>query len=297
MPEKQGLMPGDIPEKTPVFRGARFEPQFAFRAAELHGAQAEIDPHWHNYLEFALLTQGALTVTLDGRRYQARRPALIIIRPGEIHSFSGCSPDAALRICLAGVEIFGESAADIRERLHRETMPDKVSFFEEGSGEAYTECSRILNVIFAENTEKRTGWQLMVRAKLLELEASYFRQISSDGGRGAGKRKTKQNERVERALAVIHSRFRDPEFSIGEAACAVGLSESRFIRFFREQCGLYFSDYLVNLRLSFAKEQLLGSNRKITVIAGDSGFNSLATFNRLFKKQTGLSPQAFRTAF
>jgi AraC-like DNA-binding protein len=294
MPEKQGLAGPEVLEKKPLFHGPQFEPLFAFQAAESRGAEAESAPHWHNYLEMAHLTEGALTVTLDGKARRIERPSLIVIRPGVIHSFSACSRDAALRIFMSGFELYGENENDIRERVRRDSACAEQIFGEDFPG--FRSTVSLLDEIFAEYSEKRTGWQLMVRAKLLEVEVNYFRFISPDGEANGGKNKPRQNERFERALAVIHSRFSDAEFSIGEAACAAGLSESRFTRFFRQHSGVHFHEYLVNLRLAFAKEQLCGTEKKVTVIAGDCGFNSLATFNRLFKKKTGLSPQLFRSS-
>ena len=37
------------------------------------------------------------------------------------------------------------------------------------------------------------------------------------------------------------------------------------------------------------------SNYKIVAIAYDCGFNSKASFNRIFKNETGVTPSAFKT--
>ena len=57
------------------------------------------------------------------------------------------------------------------------------------------------------------------------------------------------------------------------------------------------SGYINNLRLNHAI-QLLNEHPNYTMkaIAEDSGFNSMPTFNNLFKKKTGMTPFEFKSA-
>jgi len=57
-----------------------------------------------------------------------------------------------------------------------------------------------------------------------------------------------------------------------------------------------FSEYVNDYRIEQAKRLLLENPQNpVTVIAYDTGFNSLTSFNRVFKEFTGLSPTEFRT--
>jgi AraC-like DNA-binding protein len=57
-----------------------------------------------------------------------------------------------------------------------------------------------------------------------------------------------------------------------------------------------FYDFVNKYRVEEAKRLLLDNNRnyKIIAIAYEVGFNSKATFNRVFKKFTGLTPSDFK---
>ena len=55
-----------------------------------------------------------------------------------------------------------------------------------------------------------------------------------------------------------------------------------------------FTDYVARVRLEDAKAELLNSNRRISEIAYDVGFQSLTQFNRVFKRIFGQSPTQFR---
>ena len=65
----------------------------------------------------------------------------------------------------------------------------------------------------------------------------------------------------------------------------------------KENTGGNLSGYINNLRLNHAI-QLLNEHPNYTMkaIAEDSGFNSMPTFNNLFKKKTGMTPFEFKSA-
>ena len=55
-----------------------------------------------------------------------------------------------------------------------------------------------------------------------------------------------------------------------------------------------FADYLTNVRLHHAVDQLLYTDIPITRIVYDNGFSSVALFNKAFKKEYGETPSAVR---
>jgi AraC-like DNA-binding protein len=56
----------------------------------------------------------------------------------------------------------------------------------------------------------------------------------------------------------------------------------------------HFSEFINTYRIDFAKKLLKETYLKIEAIAYDSGFNSLSTFNTVFKKETGFTPSKYR---
>ena len=77
-------------------------------------------------------------------------------------------------------------------------------------------------------------------------------------------------------------------------AAELGMTESRFSRFFRRATGNTFTDFVNQVRINRACQFLMESDRQITSIACDVGFNNIANFNRRFLDIKGMTPREFR---
>ncbi len=82
--------------------------------------------------------------------------------------------------------------------------------------------------------------------------------------------------------------------SVGEVASELGMSESRFSRFFRRSTGNTFVDFVNRVRISRACQLLMETDGLITRICYDVGFNNIANFNRRFLEIKGMTPSEFR---
>jgi len=85
------------------------------------------------------------------------------------------------------------------------------------------------------------------------------------------------------------------DMSVDEYAYLANMSLSTFKRRFTEVFGESPQKYLRIKKLERAAEMLLGANARISEIAHDCGFDSIATFNRTFKDYFKVSPSEYRT--
>ena len=82
--------------------------------------------------------------------------------------------------------------------------------------------------------------------------------------------------------------------SAAEIAAELGMSESRFSRFFRRATGNTFTDFVNRIRVNRACQLLMETDRLIAHICYEVGFNNVANFNRRFLEIKGLTPSEFR---
>ena len=82
-----------------------------------------------------------------------------------------------------------------------------------------------------------------------------------------------------------------------ELASRVYLSHSALIWKFRKELGTTPSQYLIQLRLQYAKQLLLNQNYTIAQISGLCGYSNPYYFTNAFHRHTGMSPTEFRVQY
>jgi AraC-like DNA-binding protein len=82
--------------------------------------------------------------------------------------------------------------------------------------------------------------------------------------------------------------------SATDFADELGMSESRFSRFFHRATGNTYTDFVNQVRVNRACQLLMNSERYIASISSEVGFNSVANFNRRFLAIKGVTPSEFR---
>ncbi|MCW3091291.1 MAG: AraC family transcriptional regulator [Ferruginibacter sp.] len=99
------------------------------------------------------------------------------------------------------------------------------------------------------------------------------------------------------ALMVQKKIYTDPAINIDKLAALLNTSRHTLSQVINEKLGQSFYDYINSWRIDEAKQLLKEpgrQNHKIAFIAYDAGFNSLSTFNEVFKKITGLTPSQYK---
>src|ERR1044072_2241898 len=98
---------------------------------------------------------------------------------------------------------------------------------------------------------------------------------------------------VERVITSARERLCEP-ISLHDMSRVAYLSAFHFNRVFHQITGLPPAKFISAMRLNEAKRLLLNTNRSITDICFEVGYNSLSTFTRRFNERVGLGPREFR---
>ena len=101
------------------------------------------------------------------------------------------------------------------------------------------------------------------------------------------------NSPLKASLKHIHSFFTS-KIDIHYLASLENLSNSRYVVVFKDQIGKSPNEYIIDLRLQFAKNLLESTNMSIKQISERVGYSDQYFFSRLFKKHLGVSPQGYR---
>ena len=95
------------------------------------------------------------------------------------------------------------------------------------------------------------------------------------------------------ACLYIPQNCTDP-FTLDDISRYVGFSKFHFSRLFKTYTNMTFIDFLTTERIKRAEFLIANPKTQFVDIAFDSGFSSVSSFNRAFKKIQGISPSEFR---
>jgi transcriptional regulator GlxA family with amidase domain len=102
-------------------------------------------------------------------------------------------------------------------------------------------------------------------------------------------------KRVVAAIRLVETDAAQP-LQLMEMAAIASMSKYHFLRVFRRLTGVTPHQYLIGARLRRAALALASSQRPVIVIALDSGFGDLSTFNKTFRAAFGLTPTQYRAS-
>lgn len=86
----------------------------------------------------------------------------------------------------------------------------------------------------------------------------------------------------------------DNEITLPEIAGVANMAVTTFCNFFKEHYRQTFVEYLNTVRIGYACKLLTDMNKNIVEVAYESGYKSIANFNRQFKKLKKMTPSEFR---
>jgi AraC-like DNA-binding protein len=103
----------------------------------------------------------------------------------------------------------------------------------------------------------------------------------------------KDRDRIDRIFQYTMENFRQP-IQLSALAGIAGMTIPAFCNYFKKRTRKTYIDFVNEIRIGHACKLLLTSQQSIVDICFDSGYNSVANFNRQFLKIKGVTPTVYR---
>ncbi len=257
----------------------------------------QVPLHWHDEMELIVIHKGSGCVSVDFHSETVFAGDIIIILPGQLHSISqkDSNPMEYENILFRpSMLISGEQDLCaknyilplINAELSSDTfLTPERSYYPESSS-----CIREIDRLCA---SRPTGYQLAVKGWLFQF---LFYLICHQKEQASFSRSQEKHlKKMKCILTYIEDHFSEP-ISIEEVANLVYYSKSHFMKFFKMYTGKGFTEYLNDYRLNHAAQLLGTTDTSLMEIAANSGFENLSYFNRMFKREYGITPGKYRAA-
>lgn len=250
--------------------------------------------HFHDTYELYYLLEGEGFYFIDRETYQVRAGDVVLIKPNQIHKTSmekvSRHDRLLLQIAQKPVDAFlrGNGFPALEELYDRKGRI--VSLGEEGRAATETLMLRIGEEI----RDRRKGYELMVKMKLLELFVLLWRCGGEEPAGGA--ERVVRSPKYQKVQQVADYLQANPEIreSLEELAARFYISKSWLSRIFREVTGFSVNEYANILRVKKAQKLLVHGDYSVTEISELLGFESITYFERIFRRYTGCTPLGYR---
>lgn len=98
---------------------------------------------------------------------------------------------------------------------------------------------------------------------------------------------------IQKIAADLDKRFQE-KISLDQLAKKHAISKYHLLREFKRYTGFTPNEYVINCRITYAKELLTYSDLTIGAIASQTGMDNVSHFINLFKKRVEMTPLAYR---
>ncbi len=270
------------------------EHSFITRRLKMDPASDQI--HLHKNFELNYITAGSGRRIVGNHISSYTRGDLVLLGPNISHSWEVLEPDTdGHGECV--VTHFYENIIS-SDFFNIPELSEVVNLLEEaGSG-----------ILFKGAKTKKVGDSLkkMVHMKgleryiellkvfslLLQFEEREFLALPSS----LPDNYQKDREKIDKIYEYVFQHVQDG-INLTEASQIVHMEPSSFCRYFKKKTNQTFMDYVKNVRIGIAARLLAETDKQITQICYECGYNNLANFNHYFKKVMKKTPSEYRKAF
>ena len=244
-----------------------------------HPKGVDFSLHVHEALELVFVQKGSFDAILGNQRYTAGPGDVFVAFPNLIHAyentrdFQGYVLIVPVKPYLAAFRSVFEKKTPVKPVLHLDVSlyEQLQTLFQFGFADRKSTVAPILH-----------GYALAIVGKLLETMA--LKDLPSG------------NDALQSVLSYISKHYTE-QLRRADIAKAVGYNESYISHLFSDSLNTSLTDFVTTLRLNDARRMLRDTELPVSRIAMTTGFASIRCFNRIFSRDMGIPPTAYRNQY
>lgn len=257
-----------------------------------------VNCHWHNELEFLVITEGGIEFHINERSYRIFEGDMLFINSNLLHSATSFKnmPCSFFAIVFSPSLLGGYSNDIIQQKYIAPVLKGEISFPEciipaqEHREQIISLLYDIKNLYF----EKGYTYELMIKTRLYEIWKLLL-SVSERRDKIEAKSNSYRISRIKSILEYISINY-NRKITLPELSSAFSMSEGQFCRFFKSMVRLSAINYINSYRINESVALLQNTDKEISEIAGITGFNNISYFNKIFRRSMHCSPSEYRTA-
>jgi AraC-like DNA-binding protein len=247
---------------------------------------------WHQHIEYELIlfTEGAGLSFIGNYVGEFETGDVFFLGSNVPHTFQKSHEDAITSAVVVHFrdDFWGEELLNLPESQSVKRLLEKSVHGLKLTGNS----KEVLNPLI-QSLEKEKGFRRIV--KLCEClailaDTSEYKAVSTQEIKAMNFR---DKERIDRIFQYTMDNFKEP-VELTVIAEIAAMSVPAFCTYFKKRTKKTYIDFINEIRIGYACKQLLTTEMNILEICFESGFNTVANFNRQFLKVKGMTPSAYR---
>ncbi len=249
------------------------------------------ETHMHSAVEIILPSHGTCIYRVTDHEYRVEAEEILIIPANQPHEL--IEDDNVLRYLILFEPTPFYSLLDMQQASQ---ITQRLIYLRDQS-EVHQQVSKLLHQLADCYFQRRPMWNTICYSYLLQAYALLAAEYAGFAeGEDEQEHQSIDPEIMNMAINYIGEHYME-SVSLEQVADFAGYSKYYFSRTFKKYFGISFSDYLLVKRINEATSLLIHTDKPIGNVARDAGFGSVATFNRLFRRQKNCTPTRYRAIY
>ncbi|MBR6157063.1 MAG: helix-turn-helix transcriptional regulator [Lachnospiraceae bacterium] len=254
--------------------------------------------HWHSYGEILLVGPGETNIYKVGKNtYHLVPDDLVLVWPMETHEIVDADREKSLVIQFSNG--FINSLFDLQRIMHlyRNVHVICVIAHPELAAKLKVITLKMKEIFYSDHSDKEIRCCMLLMEFMLLLD-EYRKELAPELNDEETYGYTDDvMRRMMQVSDYIKNNLTADDLSQAAMAEMAGISRDYFSRIFKNVTGMNYSKWLNMIRMEKASELLTQEGRTLTEIAMLSGFQSIPSFNRVFREEKGMAPGEYRALF
>lgn len=243
--------------------------------------------HFHQDVEIIYALEGKVNVKVESESFNLKKGDILLINANKRHSLKELEEELLFADFHINFSMLTEILKTNQVLFWCNTVVDK--------NESYGQLRKVLDRILNRYYEREKEGELYLNSIYYEavyLLCSYF-IVKADDSR-LKDHNTPDGSRIFEIQNYVQANYQK-QLSLNDLAKQLYLSNAYLSKYIKKRFGVSFLEYVNNIRLFHAMDEMLYSDKKITRIALDNGFPTTAAFNKVFKEVYHMTPSAYRS--
>lgn len=255
--------------------------------------------HYHSNIEFLFGIKGSLYIKCGSSEYHLKKGDLMLINPDVVHYTIGEDEEnqyICIRVLPLTLYNVLKNGINKNYLLPFIVQSNAYPVFFKSDDIENTHIPSLIKELLTEYENGNIGYELFMVSGIYKIIVWILRYWHKNGYDVDINMEKDDFEIYQKIREYVNKNY-NKDISVNDVAKYCNMSYSSFYKYFKDEIGESFTDYITKVRIIEAEKLLATTDISINDISQKVGFSTPSYFVSQFKKIKSLTPKQFRNEF